>query len=94
MAFGEIQFEDFDAENGPADAKKAWAGVQGWTGSTFKPIKFLGRGTCKGVNYWFFAEETTTGNPAKKKMVVFAINGFNDKYAIVPSSFEEIKFQI
>ena len=90
---GEIQFENFDVAKMPQDVASAWSGVQGWTGSTFKPVKFIGKQTCKGVNYWFFAEETTTGNPAKKKMVVFAINGFNDKYAIVPSSFEEVKFQ-
>ena len=92
--FGEIKFVDFDAENGPAEAKRAWAGVQGWTGSNFKPIKYLGKQVCKGMNYWFFAEETTVTNPPKKKMVVLAINGFQDHYAIIPSSIHEVQFQI
>ena len=93
--FGEVQFEEFEGlSKMPQDVASAWSGVSGWTGSSFKPIKFLGRQICKGTNFWFFAEETVNCNPVKKKMVVFAINGFNGKYAIVPSSFEEIKFQI
>lgn len=93
--FGAIQFEELEGlTKMPQDVATAWAGVEGWTGSSFKPIKFLGRQTCKGTNFWFFAEETTTGNPVTKKMVIFAINGFNGKYAIIPSSFEEIQFQI
>ena len=94
MLFGGINFRDFDAENGPAEAKKAWAGVQGWTGSSFKPVAFLGDQPCKGTNYWFLAEETVNCNPVQKKMVVFAINGFQDHYAIVPSSIHEVKFEI
>lgn len=92
---GGIQFEDFEGlTKMPQDVASAWSGVEGWTGSSFKPIKFLGRQTCKGVNFWFIAEETTTGNPAAKKIVVFAINGFKGKYAIIPSSIEELTFNI
>lgn len=92
--FGEIKFADFDAENDPAGAKKAWANVTPWTGSTFKPIKYLGEQPCKGVNYWFIAQETIVANPSAKKIVVLAINGFNDHYAIIPSSIHEVTFGI
>lgn len=94
MALGAIQFVDFDAENGPAEAKKAWSSVPPQTGATFKPIKYLGEQTCKGRNYWFFVEKTTIGNPNHKDMVVLAVNGFNGQYAIIPSSIHEVKFEI
>ena len=92
--FGEIQFENFDAENGPAEAKKAWANVPPQVGATFKPIKYFGDQTCKGKLYWFLVEETTTGNPTSKRFVVLAVNVFQDRYAIIPSSIHEVKFEI
>ena len=91
---GAIHFVDFDAENGPAEAKKAWAEVPPQTGVTFKPIKYFGDQMCKGSLYWFLAEETTIGNPSSKRFVVLAINGFQGKYAIIPSSIHEVKFEI
>ena len=92
--FGEIKFVDFDAENGPAEAKRAWASVPPQTGTTFKPIKYFGDQPCKGANYWFLALETTVGNPVSKRFVVLAINSFQGKYAIIPSSIHEVKFEI
>ena len=94
MLLGEIEFVEFDTAKMEQDVASAWHGVDGWTGSSFKPIKFLGKQICKGTNYWFFAEETTVTNPVKKKMVVLAINGFQDHYAIIPSSIHEVQFQI
>ena len=94
MLFGGINFVDFEAENGPAEAKKAWAEVKGWTGSSFKPIKYFGDQSCKGMNYWFMAEESTIVNPVTKKYVVLAINSFQGHYAIIPSSIHEVKFEI
>ena len=94
MKFGGIEFEEFEVAKMPQDVASAWSGVEGWTGSSFKPIKFLGRQVARGTNYWFFAEETTITNPPERKLVVFAINGFNGKYAIIPSSVHEIKFEI
>jgi len=94
--FGAIQFEEFEGlTKMPQDVATAWAGVEGWTGATFKPIKFLGRQVCKGINFWFLAELTTiTDKTSTKKIVTLAINGFNGKYAIIPSSIEEISFSI
>lgn len=94
MLFGGINFRDFDIENGPAEAKEAWKGVTGWTGSSFKPVAFLADQTCKGTNYWFFARETVMGNPSTEKTVIFAINSFNGKHAIIPSSFVEVELTI
>lgn len=95
MKFGGIEFEEFEGlTKMPQDVASAWSGVEGWTGSSFKPIKFLGRKVERGVNFWFFAEETTIAPNPERKLVIFAINGFNGKYAIIPSSVQEIKFEI
>lgn len=94
IKLGAIKFVDFDAANGPAEAKKAWAGVKPQTGATFKPICYCAEGPCKGTNYWFLAQETVIGNPGSTRIVVLAINGFNGQYAIIPSSIREVKFEI
>lgn len=94
MLFGGLQFEDFESVKPPQEVATAISGLEGWTGSSFKFIKFLAKQTCKGVNYWILAEMTLTDNPSTKKIVNLAINGFNGKYAIIPSSIEELKFEI
>lgn len=96
MVFGGIQFEEFKGLGEmPQDVATAWSGAEsGWTGSKIKPIKFLGRQVSKGVNYWFFAQEETVTATPEKKLVFCAINGFNGRYAFIPSSFSEVELSI
>lgn len=91
MVFGGIEFEDFKGlDTMPQDAATALSGAEsGWTGSKIKPIAFLGRQVSKGVNYWFFAQEETITATPEKKLVFCAINGFNGRYAFIPSSFSD-----
>ena len=90
---GGLQFEDFDSIKPPQDVASAISGVTGWTGTSYKFIKLLARKVTKGVNFWMLAEETDV-DTGEKHIVNIAINGFNGKYAIIPSSREELTFRM
>ncbi len=94
--FGAIEFEEIKGlDTMPQDVATAWAGAEsGWVGTKIKPISFLGRQVSKGVNYWFFAQEETQTKTPEKKFVFCAINGFNGRYAFIPSSFSTAELSI
>lgn len=96
MLFGGLQFEDFKGlDTMPQDVATAWHGAESnWTGTKITPIKFLARQVSKGTNFWFFAQEETTTATPEKKLVFCAINGFNGRYAFIPSSFSEVELTI
>lgn len=74
-----IEFEDFESVKPPQEVATAISGLEGWTGASFKFIKYLAKQTSKGVNYWILAEMTLTDNPSTKKIVNLAINGKTQK---------------
>lgn len=94
---GAIEFTDF-AGIGDQPQKIASAAsaieTSELTGASYKPILFVGTQSVRGVNYWFFAEQTRSTNPPKKKIVTIAVNEFQGKFEIVNGSVHEIKFEI
>ena len=67
MLFGGLNFKNFDFENAPAEARKAWSELPTLTGSTFKPVKYLTDQVGKGVYYWFIALQTKTTYPIEQR---------------------------
>lgn len=94
--FGAIEFEEIKVlDTMPQDVATAWAGAEaGWVGTKIKPICFLGRQVSKGVNLWFFAQEEMQTDTLEKKFIFCAINGYNGRYAFIPSSFSTAKLTI
>ena len=87
---GAIKFEDFEGLTSmPQDAATAWTAAEnGWAGSSFKPLLFVGRQITRGVNYHFIAEETLVTNPPERHIVEVEINSFGGRYVI--SSIETL----
>lgn len=94
MLFGGPNFKDFDFENAPAEARKAWSEVPALTGATFKPVKYLTDQVGKGVYYWFIAFETRTTFPITQRYVLLAVSSFEGKSEIVNKSIQELKFLV
>lgn len=94
MMFGGLNFKDFDFENAPAEARKAWSELPALTGATFKPVKYITDQVGKGVYYWFIALETRTTYPITQRYVLLAVSSFEGKSAIVEKSIHELPFLV
>lgn len=92
MIFGGLNFRDFDFENAPAEARKAWSELPALTGATFKPVKYLTDQIRDGTYFWFVALETKTTYPIVQRYVLLAVRRFQDKSNIVEKSIYELKF--
>ena len=64
----------------------------GLTGASYKPILFVGTQTVRGINYWFFAEQTLVTNPPVKRIVKLAVNEFQGKFRIAEKTIKVINF--
>ena len=92
---GAIQLTDFTGiGNQPQKVASAASAVETaeLTGASYKPILFVGTQPVRGINYWFFAEQTLVTNPPQKHIVKLAVNEFQGKFEIVPKSIKAINF--
>ena len=64
----------------------------GLMGASYKPILFVGTQTVRGINYWFFAEQTLVTNPPVKRIVKLAVNEFQGKFEIAEKTIKVINF--
>ena len=64
----------------------------GLTGASYKPILFVGTQSVRGINYWFFAEQTLVTNPPVKRIVKLAVNEFQGKFRIAEKTIKVINF--
>ena len=93
-----IKLVDFEAENLPQKAQTAWDGafekgqVKGLTGASYKPLKYCGEQSAKGVNYWFIAEQTSVTAKPERRLVTIGINEFNGTYGVIPTSINTVPF--
>ena len=93
-----IKLVDFEAENLPQKAQTAWDGafekgqVKGLTGASYKPLKYCGEQSAKGVNYWFIAEQTSVTAKPERRLVTIGINEFNGTYGVIPTSIHTVPF--
>lgn len=96
-----IKLVEFEAENLPQKAQTAWdgafykgqvKGLAGITGASYKPLKYCGEQSAKGVNYWFIAEQISVTAKPERKIVTLGINEFNGVYGVIPTSINTVPF--
>ena len=59
-------------------------------GANYNPLMYVGDQLVRGTNYWFIAEQTLTTREFDKHLVLIAVNEFENKFEIVPSSIMRI----
>ena len=59
-------------------------------GANYSPLMYVGDQLVRGKNYWFIAEQTLTTRDFEKHLVLIAVNEFENKFEIVPSSIIHI----
>ena len=59
-------------------------------GASYKVLMYVGDQLVRGKNYWFIAEQTLTTRDFDKHLVLIAVNEFENKFEIVPSSIIHI----
>ena len=59
-------------------------------GASYKAVMYVGDQLVRGINYWFIAEQTLTTRDFDKHLVLIAVNEFENKFEIVPSSIIHI----
>lgn len=62
------------------------------TGASYNPIAFVGTQPVRGINYWFFAEQTRMTNPLVKNIVKLAVNEFQGKFEVAKKTIKVINF--
>ena len=95
MAVGAIEFDHFAGiGNKPQKIASAAAAIEnaGLMGASYKPILFVGTQPVRGINYWFFAEQTLVTNPPQKRIVKLAVNEFQGKFEIAEKTIKVINF--
>lgn len=90
--FGQLQLEHFDVCKPPEQAKTAWKAVfdDEKTGTTYKPILYLGDQPVHGVNYYFIAEETLIVRGDVRRVVKLVIHELGDEFTLLEGSIETI----
>ena len=86
---GKIDFEEFKGLTSmPQKAASAWSALEtsGMTGSSYKPLLYIGTQQVHGTNFWFIAEQTLVTATPIRRIVTIAINECDGMYSIVPSS--------
>ena len=92
---GAIEFNIItDMTKLPQKIASAAAAIEnaGLMGASYKPILFVGTQTVRGINYWFFAEQTLVTNPPQKRIVKLAVNEFQGKFEIAEKTIKVINF--
>ena len=95
MAVGAIEFNIItDMTKLPQKIASAASAIEnaGLMGASYKPILFVGTQTVRGINYWFFAEQTLVTNPPVKRIVKLAVNEFQGKFEIAEKTIKVINF--